>query len=467
MYYTNPILAGDYPDPSILQVGSVYYMTHSSFSYHPGLLIWRSEDLVNWMPVTYALKKYVGSVWAPEFICHEGKYYIYFPAGRTNWVITASSPEGPWSEPIDLKISYIDPGHIADQEGRRWIFLSGGKAVPLSSDGLTITGPLRDTYKGWPIPEDWIVGNYALEAPKLFFHRGFYYLTVAEGGTAGPATAHMAVVMRASDLSGSWEFSPYNPVVHTWSREELWHAKGHGTVFEDASGHWWVIYHGYERDYVNLGRQTLLEPLEWTDDGWFRIPSGVKTDNPIFAGYSARGQAKNRNISNDSLRDGRKLMWQFAAETGTNHGEWSDKGLSLKDSLITCIPVDHSFETEVTAVLEDDEAEAQFLIYYNEEACCGIGFNRRSCFSRRRQSVMDNIEGSFREARLKLVNDRNEAVFYRDCHDGRGYIKSVIGVDISGFNHNNFGGFLGIRIALAGLKGRVCFRDFEYRPGCS
>jgi hypothetical protein len=77
---------------------------------------------------------------------------------------------------------------------------------------------------------------------------------------------------------------------------------------------------------------------------------------------------------------------------------------------------------------------------------------------------MDKVEGSFREVWLKLVNNRNEAVFYTDCHDGRGYIKLVIGVDISGFNHNNFGGFLGIRIALAGLKGGVCFRDFEYQP---
>jgi len=49
-YYSNPILAGDYPDPSVFRDGDDYYMTHSSFEYYPGLLIWHSTDLVNLDP---------------------------------------------------------------------------------------------------------------------------------------------------------------------------------------------------------------------------------------------------------------------------------------------------------------------------------------------------------------------------------------------------------------------------------
>ncbi|MFI5137973.1 MAG: family 43 glycosylhydrolase, partial [Sphingobacteriales bacterium] len=59
-YYSNPIFAGDYPDPSILKDGDTYYIVHSSFSYYPGLLIWKSKDLVNWTPVTSALHKNIG-----------------------------------------------------------------------------------------------------------------------------------------------------------------------------------------------------------------------------------------------------------------------------------------------------------------------------------------------------------------------------------------------------------------------
>lgn len=56
-YFKNPVIAGDYADPSILRVGNEYYMTHSSFDYAPGLKIWHSVDLVNREPVGYALEK--------------------------------------------------------------------------------------------------------------------------------------------------------------------------------------------------------------------------------------------------------------------------------------------------------------------------------------------------------------------------------------------------------------------------
>ncbi|HEY4324374.1 MAG TPA: family 43 glycosylhydrolase, partial [Mucilaginibacter sp.] len=67
-YYLNPIFSGDYADPSIMRDGDDYYIVHSSFEYYPGLLIWHSKDLINWIPVTHALYKYVGSVWAPDLV---------------------------------------------------------------------------------------------------------------------------------------------------------------------------------------------------------------------------------------------------------------------------------------------------------------------------------------------------------------------------------------------------------------
>ena len=133
--FQNPVLGGDYPDPSILRVGSDYYMTHSSFTYYPGLLVWHSTDLLNWQRISVALTKNVGSVWAPDLVKHQDKYYIYFPAGGTNWVVTAPSPKGPWSEPIDLKLpGFIDPGHAVGADGTRYLFLSKGYVVKLKPD---------------------------------------------------------------------------------------------------------------------------------------------------------------------------------------------------------------------------------------------------------------------------------------------------------------------------------------------
>ena len=124
--YSNPIFAGDYPDPSILRDGDDYYMVHSSFEYYPGLLLWHSKDLINWAPVTNALYKNVGSVWAPDLVKYKNKYYIYFPANNTNYVVTADSINGKWGDPIDLKVGNIDPGHIADADGKRYLYFSNG-----------------------------------------------------------------------------------------------------------------------------------------------------------------------------------------------------------------------------------------------------------------------------------------------------------------------------------------------------
>lgn len=107
----------------------------------PELLIWHSRDLVNWSPIANALNEYVGGVWAPDTIKFKDKFYIYFPAGRTSWVVTATNPANPWSKPFDLKIGGIDPGHVATPEGKRYLNLDGGRMAPLSDDGLSVTAP--------------------------------------------------------------------------------------------------------------------------------------------------------------------------------------------------------------------------------------------------------------------------------------------------------------------------------------
>ncbi|MDR6944207.1 family 43 glycosylhydrolase [Mucilaginibacter pocheonensis] len=125
-YFVNPIFAGDYPDPSIMREGDNYYIVHSSFEFYPGLLIWQSKDLVNWTPVTHALNKYVGSVWAPNLVKYKNKYYIYFPANNSNFVVTADSINGPWTEPVELKANFIDPGHFTDKDGKRYLYFNNG-----------------------------------------------------------------------------------------------------------------------------------------------------------------------------------------------------------------------------------------------------------------------------------------------------------------------------------------------------
>lgn len=271
--FLNPIFAGDFPDPTVLKDGADYYLTHSSFEGSPGLQLWHSRDLVNWQPIGSALASPPGMVFAPDLVKHAGRYYIYFPAMQTSWstlpsfanvfVVHADDIRGPWSAPIDVGVyERIDPGHAVGEDGRRYLFLSGGERVALSDDGLRASGPVEKVYEGWKYPDDWITEAYSLEGPKLVRRAGWYYMISAVGGTAGPPTGHMVIVARSRSIHGPWQDCPHNPIVRTRDPAERWWSRGHASFVEGPAGDWWMVYHGYENGFRTLGRQILLEPFE-------------------------------------------------------------------------------------------------------------------------------------------------------------------------------------------------------------
>ena len=174
--FTNPVLAGDRPDPAVIRVGDEYWLTYSSFESAPGLPLYRSTDLVNWTFEGSALAEPLGNTFAVDIAEHDGRYFIYIPFIPTPWstltdasifVIHAPSMRGPWSEPIDLGIrGAIDPGHVVGEDGRRYLFVSGIRRIGLADDGLATVGELEQVYDGWRYPDDWITEAYALEGPS-------------------------------------------------------------------------------------------------------------------------------------------------------------------------------------------------------------------------------------------------------------------------------------------------------------
>lgn len=157
---------------------------------------------MNWTLINAALQKYYGEVWAPYLCEYKGLFYIYFPCDGKLHVIHATHPEGDWSEPISLDVGGIDPAHIATPEGARYLYFAGGRMVQLAPDGLSVQGTPRKVFNPWPIPLDWSVECECLEAPKVFFREGYYYLTVAQGGTSGPPTSHMVISARSRNVDG-------------------------------------------------------------------------------------------------------------------------------------------------------------------------------------------------------------------------------------------------------------------------
>ena len=469
-FYQNPIFAGDYPDPSIIRDGEDYYIVHSSFNYYPGLLIWTSKDLVNWKPVTHALQKSVGSVWAPDLVKYNNKFYIYFPANETNYVVWADAIKGPWSDPVDLKIGNIDPGHFVDDKGNRFIYFSNGSYVPLSTDGLSIIGQPKHAYDGWKIPNDWSIECFCLEGPKMLKRGDYYYLTVAEGGTAGPATSHMVISARSKSPFGPWENSPYNPIIRTKDSSEKWWSIGHATIIDDVNGKWWMVFHGYENGYYNMGRQTLLQPVEWTNDGWYKSLEGVKTEEPI---KKLVGESIKSNFALSDAFTGEKLnpQWQFFDEYDAKRFKLTNDGIQIKgkgtgigqSSPLLCIPSNHSYTADVEVEIEGN-ASAGLVLFYDTKLFTGIAFDKENIMAILRVWQFPTVKGVNKTHLFLRLEKKEQIVNMFYSLDGKEWMKIENSAEVSSFNHNALSGFMSLRLGLSAVgEGQVTFKNFVYK----
>jgi beta-xylosidase len=344
--------------------------------------------------------------------------------------------------------------------------------VPLADDGLSVTGEMRKVYDGWRYPEDWVVETFAQEGPKILQRGGHYHMVLAEGGTAGPPTGHMVVSARSTSIEGPWQNSPYNAILRTRSAAERWWSKGHASLVEGPRRRWYIVYHAYENGFYNLGRQTLLEPVEWTGDGWFRV-AGYDVAKPI---PKPAGDAVPHGLplSDDFSTDKMGVQWSFYAGSDTDRERYryENRSLVLKakgatpadSSPLWFVCGDHAYEVEVEIDI-DPGATAGLLLFYNRRLYAGLGYSATNFIMHRygteRRSAKPGDVG--RSLHLRLANDRH-IVTISYSTDGRTWQRFGTRMEVSGYHHNVAGEFLSLRPALyAAGSGEVRFRDFRYR----
>ncbi len=469
--FQNPLFAGDHADPSILRVGQDYYFTHTPYDYAPGLVVWHSRDLVNWLPISHALKaedNTHGEVWAPDLIEHEGRYFIYFAMGGIH-VVHAENPAGPWSAPVDLKVSDIDPGHVVGPDGKRYLYTAGGHVIELSADGLSTVGERKTVYEGWQFPKEWKTEGFWLESPKLTRRGEYYYLICAEGGTAGPPTSHMSVVARSKSPLGPWDNSPHNPLIHTYSADEEWWSVGHGTLVSTPDERWYFVYHGYRNGLQTLGRQVLMEPVEWTADGWPLAPLGAKRSLPMPAplGIAQRPMVP---LSDDFRAPALKLTWGACQETDMSRYQAGKGTLTVRakasaagqSSPLTVRARNASYAVQVVATPQQD-CGAALGLFYNPDHWLFAELKSGQLHVYGAKEVLASRAWKADTAHLKIVN-RHNVVEFLASEDGHNWQSLVAAVDVSGYSHKDLGGFKCLRPALAASgTGMARFADFSYR----
>lgn len=283
--YRNPIRRGMFPDPSIVRVGEDYYMVNSSFVFFPCIPISHSRDLVHWriighaitVPQWAALDGLEGGrgYWAPDISYHDGLFYICAtyrmndggPICRRQMVVTATRPQGPYSQPVFFDEDGIDPSIFHDDDGRHYMLLNrGARIFEIDATATRRLGEATLLYYG--------DHKRAPEGPHLLKKDGWYYLFLAEGGT-GPG--HRESVARARTLMGPYAPCPHNPILRQWDEGALLQRCGHAKPVCTQHGDWYLVYlcgRQLGGRYTLMGRETALDPITWTADGWPLVNGG-------------------------------------------------------------------------------------------------------------------------------------------------------------------------------------------------
>ncbi|KAH7385040.1 putative xylosidase/arabinosidase [Cadophora sp. MPI-SDFR-AT-0126] len=316
MLINNPIIPGFAPDPSIVRIGNTFFLVNSSFHLFPGLPIYASSDLQSWKHIGNAFNRptqlslaessalihdrgaanlvAAGGLWAPTIRHHEGVTYIVCTNvahpevhGKVtrprfdNFILrTTDIWAGEWSNPVPFDFNGIDPDIFFDDDGRVYIMGSSWDTPSGAINGFEV-----DVTTGAKLSEERVIWTGAIkntpEGPHVYKRDGWYFLLISEGGTH---EYHQMPMARSRSPLVLYESYDGNPVLKpTANLETQIMYTGHGDLFQDNEGEWWLTCLGVRKvkgSQSIMGRETFLTPATWTsgdpENSWPAIQQPIK-----------------------------------------------------------------------------------------------------------------------------------------------------------------------------------------------
>lgn len=387
MRYTNPIVKGFYPDPSVCFADGKYYMVCSSFQYFPGVPLFESENLVNWTQIGHVLtrKSQVmlekiessGGVFAPTIRYYNNRFYMVTTNNTTqqNFYVYTDDIHSEWSEPIYVDQGGIDPS-LYFEDGKAF-FMSNG----CDDNGVNgITQCEIDIETGKKLTESRSVwqgtGGRFLESPHLYKINNMYYIMAAEGGTE---YGHMITYARGTSVFGPFENAPHNPVLTNRNKAPyIIQGIGHGDLIQDQNGNWYILSLGFRQQglwmpYHQLGREVFLTPVIFDENGWFFAGNDGTTDESYeITGAFVQNEKKSYTFSNTDWH----IDWCFLRHPHMENYEFSDKKLLLHGTDVTLDETDSptfiglrqkDFTLELCFDVHTDAGEAGITFYMTED----------------------------------------------------------------------------------------------------
>lgn len=503
--YLNPIIAGFYPDPSFVRAGDDYYLVQSSFSWFPGIPIFHSTDLVNWRQIGHVLDRpsqltldgleISEGVFAPTIRYYDGTFYVIntLVGAGGNFLVTATDPAGPWSDPVWLPIDGIDPDIFFDDDGRAYVSnngppigqprYDGHRAIWLQELDLQtneLTGPRRLIIDGGvditrePI---WI------EAPHIFKVDGRYYLIAAEGGTA---EGHSEVVFRSDSVWGPWVPYENNPILTQRhlpdDRPFPVTSAGHADMVETPNGDWWAVFlatRPYLDGFYNTGRETFMLPVTW-EEGWpVILPDTavipVVVDRPDLPSSDPAPIPTNGNFTIRDDFDDEQLAfyWNFVRTPKETWYQLADGELSIQARPVG--PGDrgqpsfvarrqqHAYFDAITAMHyrpEEEGDRAGLLAFQNDDFFYFFGVaiedsvpiiqleKRAGSGADSRTFVSASLELPEGEPLYLKIEGRGDAYGFFYGYDGQDWIPLLENADGTILSTRSAGGFVGAQVGL-------------------
>jgi xylan 1,4-beta-xylosidase len=329
--YENPVIAGDFPDPSVIRVGQDYWATATSGEWAPEFPILHSLDLVNWEVVSAVFRQRPlwaeRNFWAPEISEYRGRYFVYYTArkkGGPLCVAVASSinPQGPYTDHGPLvcqDIGSIDAMTVVDERGERYLIWkedgnSRNQPTPLwaqklNEDGTRLVGSKKELIRN--DPKSWEGG--VVEGAFVLRHDDWFYLFYSGNACCGRRCNYALGVARSRKLLGPWEKNPSNPIL---AENQTWQCPGHGSIVSDERGRDFLLYHAYQKSEkaFYIGREAMLDEVSWDSSGWPSINSGRGPSKQAKAPLDIAGRHAPDSFFDDFNSSTLRPSWQWPQE---------------------------------------------------------------------------------------------------------------------------------------------------------
>ena len=494
--YSNPVIPGFHPDPSVCRADDGFYLVNSSFQYFPGVPLFFSKDLVHWEQIGHCLTRdsqlpldgatVWGGIYAPTIRCHEGRFYMVTTnvSSKGNFLVWTDDPRGEWSEPVWLEQSGIDPS-LYFEDGRCYMVSNPDNCIHLCEIDPETGRQLTSSMRLWTGD-----GGRFPESPHIYKKDGWYYLMISEGGTE---YGHMVTIARSRWIDGPYETNPSNPILTHFSMEgqdSPIQGTGHADLVQAEDGSWWMVFLGFRIQNGNhhlLGRETFLAPVSWETNGWpvvngngmVSLQMDVPTlpQQPVPSLYG-RNEFDGKEFGPEWVRIRNPRREHYRLEGGKLHLQATEVGLDAFEGSPTFIGrrqehIQFTAETSVELKKAANGDEAGISVYMAEDShydfCVRRRGGRNVVVLQYRLSGMLHTEKeipvSAAPAYLR-VRGFGDAYVFEYAADGKHFTEAGR-MNTRYLSTETAGGFTGIIIGLyasgnSGTKAEAIFDYFSY-----